>query len=60
MSKASDDYNALPFEVRVIAGRVIKQIRIQQIRIDQAKAKVAYASFMRTTNAHIKNLEKAE
>ncbi len=58
MSKHSDAFNALSFEVRSICSGVIVETRINQLRIEKNRLKRRYLQSMKEINEHIKNLEK--
>ena len=54
----SKAYNAMPESARIIAGRVIGEMRIYQLTREKARMKKAYDRNLREINSHIKSLEK--
>jgi len=59
MSNISDEYNALPYDVRVIAGRVIDQTRINQLLLEKQRLNKRHAQSIKEINEHIRNLERS-
>ena len=54
----SKAYNIMPESARIIAGRVITEMRIQQLNMEKARLKKSYNRNLREINSHIKSLEK--
>lgn len=58
MSKWSDEFNALPIEVRKIANMVECEMRINQLEMEKKRLKKSYNRNLEEINDHIKNLER--
>lgn len=57
--RATDEYNALPFEVRRIFSRVSMDNQLRDLRIEKARAIAAHRRHLQEINAHMRNVEKA-
>lgn len=56
---ASDDYNALPFEIRKIASRVMDEHHLRDLRIERKRAVASHRRHLREIDAHIANVKRA-
>jgi len=56
MSKWSDRWNELPYEIRHIGSMTDAELRINQLLIEKARLKKRYTQSCDEINAHIKNL----
>ena len=50
-------YNSMPEDYRVIAGRIILEMRIKQLEREKARVKKAFDRSMTVINKHIRSLE---
>jgi hypothetical protein len=57
MSKWSDAYNALPYEVRFIGKMHEAELRIQHLNFEKERLLKRYLQSMKEINDHIKNCE---
>ena len=57
--KASDGYNALPDETRVIAGRVLTTTRISQLEHEKHRLNRMHQKHLAEINDHLKNLRRS-
>ena len=57
MSKYSDDFNELPFEVRKIAAKVMLQYQIRDLGFEKERLKKRYNQSLKEINEKIKYCE---
>lgn len=58
MRNWTEEYNALPHEVRIIGSAMDSRTRINQLKMEKMRLKLRYIQSLKEVNDHIKNLEK--
>ena len=56
MSKWSDEYNKLPYEVRVIGSMTETEMRINQLLMEKKRVQKFYRAHIQEIDGHIANL----
>jgi len=57
MSKWTDEWNKLPYEIRHIGSMCGAEMRINQLEMEKDRLKRRYDQSLKEINEHIKNLE---
>lgn len=58
MSKWSEEFNKLPYEVRHIVAMGEIELRIQHLEFEKARLAKRYRASLKEINAHINNLKR--
>lgn len=55
---ASEEYNAMPIEVRRITGRILAEHQLRDLRIERDRAVRTYKRHIAEIDEHIKNVKE--